>query len=138
VNGLYKTELIYRNGPWRSMEQVELATAAWVLWWNEQRLHEACDYVPPAELELLYYRRLDEAPRSRETKRLSLYETQGGSCYVQSRCSLDLARSGERGIRSESVRPARCNDGTEGSFLGFRAATGSSRAFAATALGTED
>jgi putative transposase len=60
VNGLYKTELIYRRGPWKSMEQLELATSAWVNWWNEQRLHEACHYVPPAEFEESYYRRLGE------------------------------------------------------------------------------
>jgi hypothetical protein len=60
VNGLYKTELIYRRGPWKSMEQLELATGAWVNWWNEQRLHEACQYVPPAEFEGNYYRRLGE------------------------------------------------------------------------------
>jgi putative transposase len=60
VNGLYKTELIYRQGPWRTMEQLELATGAWVNWWNERRLHEACHYVPPAEFEQSYYRRLGE------------------------------------------------------------------------------
>jgi len=60
VNGLYKTELIYKRGPWRSMEHVELATAAWVSWWNERRLHEACSYVPPAEFEDNHYRHLDE------------------------------------------------------------------------------
>ncbi|HEY3942424.1 MAG TPA: integrase core domain-containing protein, partial [Acidimicrobiales bacterium] len=61
VNGLYKTELIHRRGPWRSMEHVELTTTAWVSWWNERRLHEACAYVPPAEFEENHYRRLDEA-----------------------------------------------------------------------------
>ena len=30
LNGLYKAELIRRRGPWRTVEQVELATAAWV------------------------------------------------------------------------------------------------------------
>ena len=61
VNGLYKTELIHRRGPWKTMDQLELATAAWVQWWNEHRLHEACGYVPPAEYEENYYRRLGEA-----------------------------------------------------------------------------
>ncbi len=55
VNGLYKAELINRQGPWRSVEQVELETAAWVHWWNAQRLHTACDYVPPAEYEAAYW-----------------------------------------------------------------------------------
>jgi putative transposase len=51
VNGLYKAELINRQGPWRSVEQVELATAEWVDFWNTRRLHEACGYLPPAEYE---------------------------------------------------------------------------------------
>jgi len=51
VVGLYKTELIRRRGPWRTLEQVELATAEWVDWWNRRRLHSAADYLPPAEYE---------------------------------------------------------------------------------------
>jgi putative transposase len=55
VNGLYKTELIRGKGPWRTVDQVELATAAWVAWWNQERLHEACGYLPPAEFEAAYH-----------------------------------------------------------------------------------
>ena len=55
VNGLYKAELIHRAGPWRSVEQVELATAEWVDFWNTRRLHEACGYLPPAEYEAAYH-----------------------------------------------------------------------------------
>jgi putative transposase len=58
VNGLYKTELIRAQGPWRTVDQVELATAAWVSWWNGQRLHSACENVPPAEFEAAYHHRL--------------------------------------------------------------------------------
>ncbi|MCI0344767.1 MAG: IS3 family transposase [Chloroflexi bacterium] len=58
VNGLYKAELINRRGPWRTVEQVELATAAWVDFWNTRRLHEACGDVPPAEFEATYHSRL--------------------------------------------------------------------------------
>jgi putative transposase len=59
VVGLYKTELIRRCGPWRSLEQVELATAEWVDWWNQRRLHSADGDPPPAEYEELYYRQRD-------------------------------------------------------------------------------
>ena len=38
VNGLYKAEIIHRQGPWRSLEHVELASAEWVDWWNYRRL----------------------------------------------------------------------------------------------------
>ena len=57
VNGLYKAELIGRRGPWRSVEQVGLETAARVHWWNTDRLHSPCDDVPPAEYEAAYHQR---------------------------------------------------------------------------------
>jgi putative transposase len=41
VNGLYKTELIRRRRSWHGTEEVEFATAAWVSWWNDRRLHSA-------------------------------------------------------------------------------------------------
>ena len=55
VMGLYKTELIRRRGPWRTAEQVELSTAAWVDWWNRRRLHSAASNLPPAEFEQRYH-----------------------------------------------------------------------------------
>ncbi len=61
VNGLYKAELINRLGPWRSVEQVELATASWVHFWNTDRLHSACGDIPPAEFEAAYHQRLQAA-----------------------------------------------------------------------------
>ena len=39
--GLYKTELIKRLGPWRTLTDVELATAEWTDWYNNRRLHGA-------------------------------------------------------------------------------------------------
>ncbi len=51
VIGLYKSELISNRGPWRTVEDVELATLAWVYWWNTTRLHSAVGHVPPAEFE---------------------------------------------------------------------------------------
>jgi putative transposase len=56
VNGLYKAEVIRKSGPWRSLEHVELATAEWVDWWNNRRLHGAIGDVPPAEFEADYHR----------------------------------------------------------------------------------
>lgn len=49
--GLYKTELINRRGPWKTIDQVELATLEWVDWYNHRRLHGACEGVPPVEFE---------------------------------------------------------------------------------------
>ena len=58
INGLYKTELIYRRGPWKTREAVELATLEWVAWFNHHRLLEPTGYIPPAEAEANYYRQL--------------------------------------------------------------------------------
>jgi putative transposase len=52
--GLYKTELIRRRGPWRSIDDLELATLEWVDWYNHRRLHSACDNRPPAEYEATF------------------------------------------------------------------------------------
>jgi putative transposase len=49
--GLYKTEKINREGPWRTLAEVELATLEWVDWYNHARLHSACGGAPPAEFE---------------------------------------------------------------------------------------
>jgi putative transposase len=56
VIGLFKTELIKSRSPWRTVEQVELATLEYVDWFNQRRLYEACGDIPPAELEAAYYR----------------------------------------------------------------------------------
>lgn len=61
VNGLYKTELIKRRGPWRNADHVEAATAEWVRWWNHKRIHTSVDNMPPAEYEERYYKKLEEA-----------------------------------------------------------------------------
>jgi putative transposase len=56
VNSAFKCELIRGpdQGPWRTVEDVELATLSWVHWYNTERLHEYLDYVPPAEFEAAY------------------------------------------------------------------------------------
>lgn len=56
INGLYKTEVIYRREPWRTTGAVEYSTLVWVDWFNNRRLLARLGYVPPAELEYAYYR----------------------------------------------------------------------------------
>ena len=60
INGLYKTEVIRRRGPWRSLEAVELATLEWIDWFNHRRLLEPIGNLPPAEVEARYYATLEE------------------------------------------------------------------------------
>jgi putative transposase len=56
VIGLYKTEVIHRDGPWRGLDDVEYATLEWVAWFNTHRLLEPLGYLPPAEYEEQYHR----------------------------------------------------------------------------------
>jgi putative transposase len=65
VNGYYKSELIYgpaRTGPWKTVEDVELATRGWVHWHNTSRLHGYLNDIPPAEFEATFYapKRIDQ------------------------------------------------------------------------------
>ena len=53
--GLYKTELIVPRRPWKTIEEVEIATLEWVHWFNHRRLHSELGYVPPAEFEAVDY-----------------------------------------------------------------------------------
>lgn len=64
VNGYYKTELVRgpaRSGPWKTVEDLELATLGWVHWHNTQRLHGYLGDIPPAEFEQAFY--ADQADR---------------------------------------------------------------------------
>jgi putative transposase len=57
IFGLFKTEVIRRNGPWRNIEEVEFATLEWVDWFNHRRLLGPIGDIPPVELEQMYYAR---------------------------------------------------------------------------------
>ena len=64
-NGLYKWELIYRQGPWRGLDDVEFATLTYVDWFNHRRLHgeitDGPDYTTPAAFEAALYRQTTPA-----------------------------------------------------------------------------
>jgi transposase InsO family protein len=64
INGLFKTEVIRRRGPWRSLETVEFATLEWVDWFNHRRLFEPIGNVPPTEAEARYYAQAEEFARA--------------------------------------------------------------------------
>ena len=56
IIGLFKTELVHNLGPWRGIDDLELATLEWVDWFNNRRLFHALGRIPPAEFEDRYYR----------------------------------------------------------------------------------
>ncbi len=60
--GLYKTELVRHRGPWRGLDDLELATLEWVNWFNNRRLHHHnVGRVPSAAAEDLHYRQQHSA-----------------------------------------------------------------------------
>jgi putative transposase len=61
VIGLYKTECTKREGPWRGVDDLELATLSWVHWFNTHRLHSSIGQVPPVEYEQDYYRQINSS-----------------------------------------------------------------------------
>jgi hypothetical protein len=68
IIGLFKTEVIRCQGPWRNRDAVEMATLEWVDWYNNRRLFEALGDIPPAEAESAYYATMtpSESPRMAE------------------------------------------------------------------------
>jgi len=61
--GLYKTELhrnpaalVANGGPWRGLDDLEVATCGWVAWFNERRIHGELGDHTPAEIEAAYHR----------------------------------------------------------------------------------
>lgn len=61
VIGLFKTEIIRQQGPWKNIDDVEFATLSWVDWFNNKRLLEPIGDIPPAEKEIEYYQQLGES-----------------------------------------------------------------------------
>jgi putative transposase len=71
-NSLFKAELVRNKGPWRSIDDLEIAVAEYIDWFNHRRLHGEIGLVPPAEYEELHYRH-NTAPTTVEAGLLSLH-----------------------------------------------------------------
>jgi putative transposase len=67
INGLYTAECfrttVFHDGPFKTIADVEYATAGWVDWFNNRRLYSSLGYVPPAEFEQAHYATLNRDPR---------------------------------------------------------------------------
>jgi transposase InsO family protein len=59
IIGLFKTEVIWHQGPWKTIDEVEYAVCVWVDWFNNRRLLEPIGDIPPAEFEQAYYEQLE-------------------------------------------------------------------------------
>lgn len=51
LNSLFKAELVRNKGPWRGIDDLEIAVAEYIDWYNHRRLHGEVGMVPPAEFE---------------------------------------------------------------------------------------
>jgi putative transposase len=65
--GLFKTELFKPRGPWRTIDQVEIAVLEWVDWYDHWRLHEYCGDIPTAEREISHYRQHTDLAEARSS-----------------------------------------------------------------------
>lgn len=116
INGLYKTECIrttvFHNGPYKTIADVEFATAGWVDWYNTRRLHSSLGYVPPAEFEQAHYATSTESRNpyrsGREPGALQCYLI--GSKGFSPLCTCSVLSSIARRIR-------RTIDGASGNML---------------------
>jgi putative transposase len=71
-NSLFEAELVRNKGPWRNIDDLEIAVAEYIDWFNHRRLHGEIGLIPPAELEDTYYRQ-NTAPALAEASVASLY-----------------------------------------------------------------
>jgi putative transposase len=66
INGLYKAECfratVFHDGPYKTIADVEYATAGWVDWYNQRSLHATLGNIPPVEYEPAHYAALNREP----------------------------------------------------------------------------
>ncbi|MGA8993220.1 MAG: IS3 family transposase [Nocardioidaceae bacterium] len=71
-NSLFKAELVRNLGPWKSIDDLEIAVAEYIDWFNHRRLHGEIGTIPPVELEDDHYRH-NTAPATVEASVGSLH-----------------------------------------------------------------
>jgi len=66
-NSLFKAELVRNRGPWKSIDDLEIAVAEYIHWFNFRRLHGEIGLIPPVEFEALHRSpTLPEQPAQRQ------------------------------------------------------------------------
>ncbi len=117
VNGYYKAELIYgpaRSGPWKTVEDIELATLGWVYRHNTSRLHSYLADVPPTEFEAAFYDAQRTDQPLKESHNPSLRQNQGASTWraavvenvAPRRFGHPRRKGGHRPLRAREKQPA--------------------------------
>ena len=91
INGLYKTELVKRHGPWKGLDHLGYATAEWVDWHDHRRIYQYCGDIPPVEAENRYYERNQTPPTRGITKLTTLRTHRGDSAPDSQTVSSNLS-----------------------------------------------
>ena len=73
IIGLYKAECVRHDGPFKTVDDLELATLSWVHWFNTSRLHSAIDYLTPMEFEQQYQYRQNDPRQQPQPGELALH-----------------------------------------------------------------
>ena len=111
-NGLYKWELIYRQGPWHGLDDVEFATMTYVDWFNHRRLHgEITDgpgYTTPAAHEADYYRQDSPGPRAGHP--IARAVTKPGGLHLSPRVATGLCDAGFGAVHVADIGLLRAAD----------------------------
>ena len=58
LNSLFKAELVRNLGPWKGIDDLEIAVAEYIDWYNHRRLHGEIGHIPPVEAETNHYTNL--------------------------------------------------------------------------------
>ena len=94
INGLYKAECIrttvFHEGPYPTIADVEFATAGWVDWYNNRRLHSTLGNVPPIEFEQAHYATLNREPHPAQERQRSWGASGGHRGATQESSAVDL------------------------------------------------
>lgn len=68
IIGLFKTEAIattvFHGGPFKTLADIEYATAGWVDWYNHRRLHSSLGMITPVEFEQAHYAARNSGPET--------------------------------------------------------------------------
>ena len=83
IDGLCRTERIHHQGPWRNMQDLEMATLRWLDWFNHRRLLGPIGNIPPAEAEETFYAQRDVRDMVAGNEAIGLRENRGGSNFRQ-------------------------------------------------------
>jgi putative transposase len=105
-NSLFKAELVRNRGPWRGLEDLEIATVGYIDWYNNRRLHGELGHITPAEHEALHAV-ADSVTASLETSQPALHQTRGLTVAASSMAWTDSTTRDVKG--SWTVRVVECN-----------------------------